>query len=126
MELIRTLLLRLEALEIWPGQIMLIDGSTEGVGIPGRDVNQINYHLGLLQQKGMFNSPGKNGMDNRLRFAGLTWEGHDLLDSIKNDEVWRLTKDTADGIGSWTVEIIKELAKGFIKKQIEERTGLKI
>ncbi|MDA9393077.1 hypothetical protein WN73_21395 [Bradyrhizobium sp. CCBAU 45394] len=126
MELIRKILLRLESLQMRPNQIILVDGSTDGMSEPGESIQEINYQLKLLQEAGMFRHAGTNGLDDRIKFNGLSWEGHDFLDSIRSESVWEKTKDATDGIGSWTFEIVKELGKGFIKKQIEDRTGIKL
>jgi hypothetical protein len=40
--------------------------------------------------------------------------------------VWTKTKKGAVAAGGFTVDLLKDLAKGFIKKQIEERTGVKL
>jgi hypothetical protein len=36
----------------------------------------------------------------------------------------QFTGITAQEVGSWTFDLIKDLAKGFIEKQIEQRTGV--
>lgn len=67
---------------------------------------------------------GTNGENwHRIR---LTWQGHDFLDSVRNQETWAKTKKGALAAGGWTADILKDLAKGFIKKQIEEHTGVKL
>ncbi|MCV2880186.1 DUF2513 domain-containing protein [Sedimentimonas flavescens] len=57
----------------------------------------------------------------------LTNSGHDYLDAIKNEGVWQQTKAVvaAEG-GSLALEIVKSLALGFAKKQVEDRTGIKL
>jgi hypothetical protein len=56
----------------------------------------------------------------------LTWEGHDFLDSIRDPKIWEKTKKGVEGAGGFTVDLLKDLAKGFMKKQIEEYTGVKL
>lgn len=56
---------------------------------------------------------------------GLTWEGHDFLDSVRDPKIWEQTKDGAKAAGGFTFDLLKDLAKGFLKKQLEERTGVK-
>jgi len=41
-------------------------------------------------------------------------------------EIWRKTKDGAAAAKGWTMDLLADLAKGFIKKQIEDRTGVKL
>ena len=54
----------------------------------------------------------------------LTWAGHDLLDSVRDPKIWAKTKHGALAAGGFTVDLLKDLAKGFVKKQIEQRTGV--
>ena len=59
---------------------------------------------------------------DRLR---ITFAGHDYLDSIRDDGIWNKTKQAvAETGGSATLEIIKSLATGFLKKKIEQHTGI--
>jgi hypothetical protein len=61
-----------------------------------------------------------------IGFRCLTWQGHDFLDSVRDPKIWAKTKEGALAAGGFTVDLLAELAKGFLKKQIEERTGVKL
>jgi Hypothetical protein (DUF2513) len=54
----------------------------------------------------------------------LTWEGCDFLDAIRDDAIWEKTKASAAAAGGFTFDILKSLAKGLIKKKIEDHTGI--
>jgi hypothetical protein len=56
----------------------------------------------------------------------MTWEGHDFLDSVRDPKIWKLTKDGAKQAGGAGFDLLKALAKGFVKKKIEEHTGVKL
>jgi hypothetical protein len=43
---------------------------------------------------------------------------------VRDPKIWAKTKDGALAAGGFTVDLLKDLAKGFVKKQIEERTGV--
>ncbi|MBN8815296.1 MAG: DUF2513 domain-containing protein [Sphingomonas sp.] len=45
----------------------------------------------------------------------LSWAGHEFLDSVRDPEIWRQTKDGAAKIGSWSITLLGELAKGFLR-----------
>ncbi|MBR1270457.1 DUF2513 domain-containing protein [Bradyrhizobium sp. AUGA SZCCT0222] len=128
MDTIRTLLLRLEALPIPTGApFVLIDGNSEGVKVlADEDPRDLTYHLGLLKDKGLITSPGTNNMDSRIRFSGLSWDGYDFLDSVRDDKIWLKTKGAVERAGGFTLDLIIDLAKGFLKKQIENQTGIKL
>jgi hypothetical protein len=61
-----------------------------------------------------------------ITFSRLSWYGHDFLDSIRDPKIWERTKRGAEAAGGFTVDLLKDLATGFIRKQIEERTGVKL
>jgi hypothetical protein len=56
----------------------------------------------------------------------LSMDGHDFLDSVRDLEVWKKTKKGAEAAKGFTIDLLKDLAKGLVKKQIEEFTGVKL
>ena len=125
MDVIRDLLLKLESLDLPRGTVLTVDGDDPEIAIEGCSGDQIAYHLDLVREAGFVESPGSQPMDG-ITFARLSWAGHDFLDSVRNPEVWAKTKKGAVAAGGFTVDLLKDLAKGFIKTQIEERTGVKL
>jgi len=83
-------------------------------------------HLHLMQQAGLVEVRNENRATGEVIVRGLTWAGHDLLDSVRNPEIWAKTKKGAEAAGGFTVDLLKDLAKGFVKKQLEELTGVKL
>lgn len=83
MDLIRELLLKLEALPMRAGGILLIKADDQEVQVEGYDANQIDYHLSLMKKSGWIDTGGVNPMVG-MGFRGLTPAGHDLLDSLNN------------------------------------------
>lgn len=51
---------------------------------------------------------------------GLTWEGYDILDSIRNDSVWENVKAklASNEIASVPLEIMKGLAVSYLKQNL--------
>jgi hypothetical protein len=123
MDLIRELLLKLEALPLRRGESVHITPGWEGIAVPGYDIDQIDYHL--TQEAGLIDEGGMRAAEG-IGFRSLTWEGHDFLDSVRDPKIWAKTKSGALAAGGFTVDLLKDLAKGFVNKQIEERTGVKL
>ena len=123
MDLIRDLLLKLEAWQMDMGDTVLIGPDDPGVAVPGYDTAQIEYHLSLLRSEGFINCLGSQPMLG-ITFSGLTWQGHDFLDSVRDDKIWAKTKQGALAAGGFTFDLLKDLAKGFVKQQIKARTGV--
>jgi len=47
---------------------------------------------------------------------GITWEGHDLLDAIRNDTVWSRTLEKIKPLESVAVDVLKQVAVGISLK----------
>ena len=57
----------------------------------------------------------------------LTASGHDFIESIRDDGIWEKTKiAVAETGGNATIEIVKTLAAGFLKKKITDHIGIDI
>lgn len=79
-----------------------------------------SHHVQIMCDAGLMVRVSEHGF--RLSNAG-----HDYLESIRSDPIWRQTKEVVGKTGgSATLELIKTIATAFIKKQIEERTGLEL
>jgi hypothetical protein len=123
--LIRDLLLRLEALPMGMYGAETISPDSLKVAVEGYDEEDIAYHPSLLQERGLIEVPDAQPMIG-IVFTRLTWEGHDFLDAVRDPEIWRKTKQSMDSVGSFSFELVKDLAKGLIKTQLENYTGVKL
>lgn len=103
--------------------MMLIEKSEDRkeLSIPQKwDKETVAYHLKILDEAGYIKN-GTRWADNTPLwfYASLTWEGHEFLDSIRNNNVWEKTKEGIKNkgfeIGSVPIEVIKEFAKAYIK-----------
>jgi len=125
MDLIRDLLLRLEALPIGVGEAHLLMVTGPPLVLAGEDANEIFYNMQLLANAGFLDLTGGQPAVG-FGIKGLTWHGHDFLDSVRDPEIWRRTKEGAQRAGGFTVELLGDLAKGLIKTQIEKFTGVNL
>lgn len=121
MDIIRTLLLKLESRYKGVGTLSFGYGDEE-LAIEGVDTLAILYNLGLLVDarfvKGRVTATGEFMME------GMTWAGHDFLDSVRDEEIWRRTKEGVTAAGGFTFDLVKALAKGFLQKKVEGLTGI--
>jgi Hypothetical protein (DUF2513) len=87
MDLIRSLMLRLEELPMEMGDAWMISvGDKEFEGIEASDAEML-HQLELIGDEGFLDCPrGGQPMDG-ITYMGLTWPGHDFTDSIRNEEV---------------------------------------
>lgn len=121
MDLVRDLLLRLEAIELPVGASTHITGKEPGLAVDGYSSEQIEYHLILLRDAGLVRTAGSQPAVG-IGFTGLTWEGHDFLDAARNETVWQSTKKTIlEKGGGMALEVVKavlvETAKRYVLGQ---------
>jgi hypothetical protein len=75
MDLIRELMLKLEALTMRPGGIAHLTPDAPEVQVAGYDVDQIGYHLSLIKEAGFIDTGGVRPMTG-IGFRNLSWAGH--------------------------------------------------
>ncbi len=118
--------------------------SSEDIALDlSRPLAEVGYHLKLLYQAGFLEARVYRGqMDqhqetktpmtldhDQIFFVvpiSLTWKGHEFLETIRDPEVWRKSKEGAKKIGSFGIDIIEDLAKGYLKKKVKDLTGVEI
>ena len=54
------------------------------------------------------------------KIFGLKWKGHDLLDNIRDDGVWKETKSKAARVGSASLNILSQIAIAVITARITQ------
>src|SRR6202023_3383489 len=94
MDLIRELLLKLEALPMCQGEKVDITPDAEEVAVAGYDFAQIDYPLTHIRNISFIYEGGSRPMVG-IGFRGLTPAGHDFLDSVRDPETWAKTKNVA-------------------------------
>jgi hypothetical protein len=117
MELIRKILFAIEE--------KYIDTSLNSneIQIDGYNMKTIGYHCAILHEAGLISDYKGRYADNELAFFGvgrLTWDGHELLDKIKNDTVWSQTKETITKKGiPFVLDAVKEVATAITSAMIK-------
>lgn len=118
MNLIREILLRIEATENrWDDPDLTIEG------YPGKEVD---YNLDLLINEQLVNGNGQwtSGNNYFVSISGLTWSGHDFLDSVREDAVWEAATQKAQSAGHKLANLTIDIVKGIATSIIRERLGL--
>lgn len=113
LDLIRDLLLYIEASETYPVHSYDIE-------IPEADESQILFHIELLIDADYIEALNSSTIGRRSYYIyRLTMSGCDYLDSVRDEQIW---KDTASKIisaaGSATLEIVKSVAQTIIMSKL--------
>ena len=70
--------------------------------------------------------PGTEPDEEFWRVTEITYDGHELLETIRDSRIWKATKDVAQKGGATSVELLFKLAKEVAKQQIRQHTGLSL
>jgi DNA-binding transcriptional ArsR family regulator len=123
MDLIRELMLKLEEYPKELEDVVHIDGSTPEIHVAGYNAGQITYHLALIYEAGLVDSNGAEARTG-IYFYRLSWNGHEFLDTVRDNEVWRRVKAGAAQAGAASVSLLVGLGKAYAKQVIKERLGI--
>ena len=116
LELVRKMLFFLEARPDHKAELDL--------PIDGYDVSTLRYHTLLLAQAGLVDfepEKTKTGRIIRVHVFGLNWAGHEFLDAVRADKVWKkLLKYTKEKGGSLPFDLLKLLGTELLKRSLEQ------
>lgn len=110
MDLVREILLAVEAAPF------NIDGS---LTLEGKDHRVVAEHVRLLLEAGYLSTARVQYVAGKRMDLGLalSWAGHEFLETVRDPAIWSATKTNAKAVGSWSLSLIGELAKGLIKQK---------
>jgi Hypothetical protein (DUF2513) len=127
MDLIRELLLKLEALPIPSIGFRMIQPDEAEVQVEGYTVEQIDYHLSLLEQANLISAGGLDVLGMKIgpgtAFRSLSWAGHDFLDSVRSPDVWEKTRKVAAAAGGLTIDLLMATAKTYLEVKVKGLIG---
>lgn len=93
--------------------------------IPGRSAEEVSYHVMLLDEAGLVQGHNSGGS---LRFEWipmrLTYKGHEFIDSVRDPEIWRKTKEGAEKAGVGGVGFLVEIGKAYCKQMLKDAIGV--
>ncbi len=84
------------------------------------------YHVALMIEAGLLigvthNNP--DGVPEGYFVSRMTWGGHDFLDTMRDDTIWKKAREHVIKPGaSWTFDLLKEWAK----HEIQQKLGLPV
>jgi hypothetical protein len=121
MDLVRTILLQVE-------ERAANVASDLTITVVGHSSDEITYHVGLLHEAGLVHATVHVliGGDAFHSVQRLTWSGHEFLETVRDPEIWRRTKEGAAQVGGWSFGILKDLGAAYVKHLAKERLGIDI
>lgn len=115
MDLVRLILLKIE--EEYKSTALI------NLSIDGYDTDTIAYHCKIMYENGLVSYYRANYAEDEIYIfcvGSLTWDGNDYLDKVRDNSIWKKTKDTITQKGLPLVfETIKTVADAFITAAAE-------
>ena len=110
-DLVREILLQVEAS---PEPMAMVE-----LNIPDHSQEEIAYHVQILDEAGFIEALDLTTMaDYDWRPRRLTYEGHEFLDTVRDAEAWRLTKETAKNAGVAGIKALFEIGKSYARQKL--------
>ena len=92
-------------------------------------IEAVAYHVRLMAHHGLVDvsrdARDMNGNTIELTVAGITWDGQDYLDSIREPKVWGRVKTALAGtVGSTTLDVVRQTASMVALAMVREGLGI--
>ena len=97
--------------------------STQDIQINDYSKEDIIYTIKMLKDAGYVNAQFCGYDDQQIYYvSSLTWSGHQFLDNIRDNVVWRKTKSILSKFASVSLEITSQVASQVITNLISKST----
>jgi hypothetical protein len=117
MDLIREILLRVEANQRMDGRTEFVYQSPEEMGISGHSLEEIAYHAKLLIEDHYLKGNLSTGY-TMPSIRRLTNAGHDFLDNIRDAGIWSNVKNRIGDLQHLALPIIAAVAESEVKRHL--------
>lgn len=85
------------------------------------------YILLKLTEAGYLNAKVTAGANNpvfSVNISSISWEGHEFLDSVRDNEVWKQTKSIVSKFSSVSITTIENIASNVITQLISKQLNI--
>lgn len=120
-ECIRSVLLTLEEINT-PSRPTMLNELINAPELSDYTENDVIYTVQALNSANFINTTSLRTFDGiDYMINSITWQGHQFLDTIRDEKVWRDTKKIAKPFASASLDILSKIATevmtGLIKQQ---------
>lgn len=88
----------------------------------------VYYHLELMIAHGLLDGSVRRDWSGdviEVDISGLTWDGQDFLEAMRNDRVWvRAKKAVAEAVGSTTFDVVKQACSMVALQAVKSQLGM--
>ena len=82
---------------------------------------KLAYHVGLLVENDFIKAKEykyQSGEPTDYLINTITSQGQDFIDTIRQDTTWNKIKEKTSNIGGFTLSLLVDIGKEYLKKQI--------
>lgn len=112
--------------------LLAVEADAEPEGLIVLEMNNfsakmISYHVRWLDEAGLLDALDTGGMNYfKWQPTRLTYEGHEFVNIIRDDEIWELIKTGAEKVSSTSLDLMLELGKIYSKQVLKVRIGIEL
>lgn len=106
---------------------ILIDCYSNDTFLEKYNIDDLRYTALKLIEANYIDASTRKFLDvavPEIRIKSITFAGHKFLDTIRDDKVWKKTKNVLSGFKSTSIEIISETASKVITNLINQQLGI--
>lgn len=81
------------------------------------DKNTLFYHIDMISQAELVDDVCYADNEPQI-ISRLSWEGHQYLDNIRDDGIWKTVKEKASSIGSTSLKLLIPLSESIVKQKL--------
>ena len=120
-ELVREILLQVERLTPDPKGWVAVE-------FDDRDAEAIDYHVELLVEADYLRAQAVGGVGDETFWLveRLAYTGHEFLETVRDGEVWKRTKEGAAKAGGAGPKLVAQLAAAYAKQVAAEGLGVRL
>ncbi|MGN9161248.1 DUF2513 domain-containing protein [Clostridium sulfidigenes] len=82
------------------------------------DKNTIFYHICMIRQARLVDNVSFADNEPKL-ISRLSWQGHQYLDNIRDNKVWRLLKEKTSKLSSVSLSLLIQLAPTVLQQYLQ-------
>ena len=95
--------------------------------LPDYSKEDISYSCEKPYEAGFIDAVSKNYMRGDcpiIKVKNITYDGHQFLDNIREEDNWQKTKDIAKSVGSVSIPTLMQIATNVISSVVQSKFGL--
>ena len=91
---------------------------------PNHTTEVVRHHVALLEDAGYLEVIDHIVGNNIIDTGRITHSGYDFLDAVRDELVWKKTKNAAESVGSFSISVLKDVAIGLAKSSLSQHLGV--